>query len=173
MEIWLADMRNTTDHQTDRLIWKQITSFKVVLKTRTCKATKVEVQVAHLLKLAAKHKSVRENFSAVCLINNYIFPFWLRMNRYQWSTCWVLVPGCQVGLQVGQTGCKINHCKILWNYNLTILPHFQWNMYLLSPCPRLSRRPPRRSNWSPSPCPSCPNLFFDRITVWWHVDING
>ena len=30
--------------------------------------------------------------------------------------------------------------------------------YLLSPCPRLSRWPPRRSNWLPSPWPICPNL---------------
>ena len=79
----------------------KMNTVKVVLKT--CETSEVEVQVSHLLKLAAKHCGVKENISAI---------------------------------EDEQISMK----------------------HLLSPSPRLSRCPPRRSNWSPSPCPHCPNL---------------
>ena len=41
----------------------QMNTVEVVLKT--CETSEVEVQVSHLLKLAAKHCGVKENVSAI------------------------------------------------------------------------------------------------------------
>ena len=62
------------------------------------------------------------------------------------------VLGWSLSCRSAQTGCKMRH--VLYELCNTPFPM----KHLLSPCPRLSRWPPSRSNWSPSPWPSCPNL---------------